>query len=207
MAEEYLNINPVPQPPREEPTPESEPPREGGLAGLLKNALTFLLLLLVVLASFWVSFQLGRRILMPVKKMPGPPKIAAPVPETPDSIKALQRLQAAVSAEARKKTPGKAKPQAKKTAAACRPARAAKPVPARSTAGKGYYKVQAGWFVDKTLAGDLAERIRAAGGDVFVRKANGGWRVQAGAFRLKKQAEALRQQLIAKGFKPQVIFE
>ncbi|MFA5114305.1 MAG: SPOR domain-containing protein [Candidatus Margulisiibacteriota bacterium] len=207
MAEEYLNINPVPQPPREEPTPESEPPREGGLAGLLKNALTFLLLLLVVLASFWVSFQLGRRILMPVKKMPGPPKIAAPVPETPDSIKALQRLQAAVSAEARKKTTGKAKPPAKKTTVACRPARAVKPVPARSTAGQGYYKVQAGWFVDKALAGDLAERVRAAGCDVFVRKANGGWRVQAGAFRLKKQAEALRQQLITKGFKPQVIFE
>jgi cell division septation protein DedD len=207
MAEEYLNINPVPPTQREEPKREIELPPENRFAGLVKNVLTFGLLLVVVVASFWVSFQLGRRILMPVKKIPGPPRIEAPIPETPASIKALQKLQAALSADAKKMTAVKAKLPAKSATVVALPAKAVKAPPVRSASGKGYYKVQAGWFTDKTLAGDLAEKLKAAGCPVFVRKANGGWRVQAGAFRLKKQAEALRQQLIAKGFKPQVIFE
>ncbi|MCU0641700.1 MAG: SPOR domain-containing protein [Candidatus Margulisbacteria bacterium] len=197
MAEEYLNINPVPPAPENEPGREIKLPEPNRFGAFLKNLLTFLLLLLVVIASFWVSFQLGRRILMPAKKLPGPPVIEAPVPETPESIKALQRLQAAISGESQKKTAVKAKLVSRQIVR--------KPVCRR--ARSGYYKVQAGWFTDRSLASDLSGRVKAAGFETYVRKVNGGWRVQAGAFWTRKKAEALRQQLIAKGFKPQVIFE
>jgi len=196
MAEEYLNINPVPPPRKEESEPEPELPPENRFAGLLKNVLTFLLLLLIVVASFWISFQLGRRILMPVRKMPGPAKIEAPVPETPESIKALQRLQTALSGEAQNKMGAKAKPAAKTAVRTTRP-----------RSGKGYYKVQAGWFTDRSLARDLGAKVTTAGYAVYIRKDRGGWRVQAGAFRLKSQAEALCQKLVAQGFAAQVLFE
>jgi cell division protein FtsN len=206
MAEEYLNINPTPPPRREEPDPDFEPPAENRFGGLLKNGLTFLLLLLVVIASFWVSFQLGRRILLPVNKVPGAAKIEAAVPETPDSIKALQRLQAALSGEAQKKTVVKKKAAAK-TVQYNRVV-VARPVSYRkSKSGRGYFKVQAGWFTDRNMANELAGKVKAAGHGVFIRKVRGGWRVQAGAFRKKSEAEALRQKLAAQGFKPQVLFE
>jgi cell division protein FtsN len=199
MSEPYLNINPVPPQQPEEPEGFSVTPRPSRFTALLKNALTFLLLILIVLASFWISFQLGRRVLMPAEKIPGPPRIEAPVPETPESIKALQKLQAAVSAEAKKRTaPKKIAPPLTAAQRTTTAYRRTKP---------GYFKVQAGWFADREQAQALADKLEAADFEVYIRKASGGWRVQAGAFRVKSQAETLKQALLDKGFKPRIIFE
>ncbi|MFA4844454.1 MAG: SPOR domain-containing protein [Candidatus Margulisiibacteriota bacterium] len=198
MAEEFLNINPPggfpPPRPDDDPLPEERP-----VSGGLKNLFVFLVLVLIVAASFFVSFQLGSRILSPVKKTPEA-KIAAPIPEPPESIRALQRLQAALSTEAKKavKQTPKKKVLCRKQAAA-----AAKAV----TVGKGYYKVQAGLFADKEAAKQLADKLSTSGFDVFIRKAGSGWRVQVGAYRTKAIAEELRGKLAAKGFSSHLIYE
>lgn len=205
MAEEFLNINPPENFPRKETGPGFEPRGENRFLSWLKGLLTFLVLVAVVVASFWVSFRLGKSILMPVKKTPER-KIEAAIPEAPASIKALQRLQEAMSAEARKK-------EAKKLARAAKPQLRAVRKPLcrvqkrKVAAGKGYYKVQAGWFADKEKAAELASRLKDSGFEVYQRKISGGWRVQAGAYKTKSTAEALRKKLKDKGFDSSLIYE
>jgi cell division protein FtsN len=200
MAEEFLNINPPENFPRKETGPGFEPPKENRLLAWLKGLLTFLVLLLVVVGSFWISFRLGKSILMPVKKTPER-KIEVAIPEAPASIKALQRLQEAMSAEARKKEKAKAKVAAK----VVRPRR--KMVYRAKPAAAHHYKVQAGWFADKGNADELASKLKASGFEVYQKKVSGGWRVQAGAYKTKSTAEALRKKLKDKGFDSSLIYE
>ena len=195
MAEEFLNINPPePRGPEIEPTP----PPENRLWAGMKSILIFLVLAAVVVGSFWISFQLGRRLLTPVKKIPEQ-KIEVPIPEPPASIKSLQRLQEIMSKEAAKKGP---KCLPRKVARAKAPSRAK-----AAAAGGQYFKVQAGWFADKAKAQELGEKVKAGGFDVFIKKVGGGWRVQAGAYRTRSQAEALRRKLAGKGFDSTLIHE
>lgn len=192
-----MNINPPENFPRKETGPGFEPPKENRLLAWLKGLLTFLVLVAVVVASFWVSFRLGKSILMPVKKAPER-KIEAAIPEAPASIKALQRLQEAMSAEARKA----AKPQLRAVRKPlCRVQKR------KAAAGKGYYKVQAGWFADKEKAAELAGKLKDSGFEVYQRKVSGGWRVQAGAYKTKSTAEVLRKKLKDKGFDSSLIYE
>jgi cell division protein FtsN len=195
MGEEFLNINPPGgfPPPRPDDDPLAE--RRTG-AGWLKSIFVFLLLVLIVVASFFVSFQLGSRILSPVQKSPGP-KINVAIPEPPASIASLQKLQAAMSREAVKSKP---------VAAKVPPRSPARTKRARLT-GKHYYKVQVGLFEDKAAAEELGAKVQAAGFDLYVKKVGGGWRAQVGAYRTKEGAEELRGQLTAKGFSSQLIYE
>lgn len=154
--------------------------------------MTFLVLVAVVAASFWISFQLGKRILLPVKKFPER-KIEVAISEPPPSIQALQK---ALSAEVEK--PPVETPEAKKS----------KPAPVRRiAAARHYYKVQAGLYVDKVRAQALAEQVKAGGFDIYLKKVSTGWRVQVGAFRTRNEAEALQSQLSGKGFKSTILYE
>ncbi|MGB9613711.1 MAG: SPOR domain-containing protein [Candidatus Margulisiibacteriota bacterium] len=182
MAEEY---------PTQELSSTPEPPK---VWLWLKNFFIFLALLAIVVGSFWLSFQLGKRILVPVKR----PKIEVSIPEPPPSLKALEQLQKALSPEAvTKKEEIKKEEVIKKVAQ-----------PVLRKKGKGrYYKVQAGWFKDKIAAEGLAERLRNSGFEVYVKKVFGGWRVQVGAFVRKSSADLQKRKLIDQGFKALIILE
>jgi cell division septation protein DedD len=182
--------------------------KEHGLVGLLKNVLVFLVLVGVVAASFLVSFQLGRKILVPTKKGPAP--IAVPVTETPASIKSLQKLQAMMSAE----TVGKDKkqthlsPVSRAAKSKSQPGTKVRSVsPVRHAADGHYFKVQAGLFSGKTRAAALAEKLKAGGIDVFIRKTGSRWRVQAGAYKTRGQAEAMCSTLSQLGYQSTIVYE
>ena len=68
---------------------------------------------------------------------------------------------------------------------------------------KTIYRVQAGAFSFKMYADALLEKIHALGGDyksAYVRKINGYWKVQMGAFGIKDNAERMLKDLVSKGF-------
>ena len=199
MAEEYLNINPSGGDQGKEPPDQPEPPQENRFLQFLKSVLTFLLLVVIVIASFWVSFQLGKKILMPVKKTPEQ-QIVVAIPEPPPSIQALQKLQEAMSKEATKKV---ATVSPRKL-----PSRHRDVCPVqRRLAGKHYYKVQAGWFLEEGNANGLATKLKESGFEVYIKKVGRGWRVQVGAYKTKPSAEVLRKRLKEKGFDSTIIYE
>src|SRR3989344_7184857 len=131
------------------PEPAPEPPQENKIWSRIKSVLLFLVLIGIVIASFRVSFYLGKKILFPARKPAE--RIEAVIPEPPPSIKALQKLQAAMSAEARKKELKAAEAPLKK--------KVYRPGQSRVYGRKHYYKVQAGVFEDEAAAEELGEKI------------------------------------------------
>lgn len=184
MAEEYLT----------EESPRPEPPK---VWLWVKNLFIFLALLAIVIGSFWLSFQLGKKILVPVRK----PRIEVPITEPPPSLKALEKLQLAITKEAEEKV--------QKEKVSLPPKKEIK----KKTGIRGvclrekYYKVQAGWFKSKDRAIGLAEKLKSKGFEVFVKKVCGGWRVQVGAFKSKVKAEDLQKKLKREGFNTVIVFE
>ncbi|MBN3032639.1 MAG: SPOR domain-containing protein [Candidatus Saganbacteria bacterium] len=178
--------------------------RESRLIAFSKNVLIFCLLVGVVVASFWVSFQLGKKILLPTRKLPE--RISVTIPEPPPAIKSLQKLQAMMSAEAegeRTDKPSSKAARSKKKKAKKRLAAQ----PGQRAYGQHYYKVQAGLFVSRAEAQALADKLTADGVAVFIRKVGGRWRVQAGAYRTRGAAAAMGSSLIQKGYQSEVIYE
>ncbi|MEE8638070.1 MAG: SPOR domain-containing protein [Candidatus Margulisiibacteriota bacterium] len=168
------------------------PKRKSGFAGLIKNLLLLLLLAGVIVASFWISFHLGKRILVPVKKIPER-RIEVAIPEPPPSIAAMQRLEEVMIEELEKEEPAEVV--------------VAKPKPKPKAGAIHYYKVQAGVFSEKNNAIGFAKKLRASGFETYIKKVSKGWRVQAGAFFKKAQALHLQNSLNAKGFKSVIVFE
>ncbi|OGB88821.1 hypothetical protein A2625_02110 [candidate division WOR-1 bacterium RIFCSPHIGHO2_01_FULL_53_15] len=192
MAEEFPSNIP--------PEPRIEIPRENRFLALLKNILVFFVLVGVVVASFWISFQLGKKILIPTKKFPEP-KITAEIPEPPPALQKLQdKLMAELTAGETKNAPKAVRNEKLDNFAPQTPR------PAGSKRQR-YYKLQVGLFDDKALADELAGRLKTAGIDVFVRKVSGGYRVQAGAYKTKAMAAARQETLNEKGYESQVVFE
>ena len=174
-------------------------PRENRFLALVRNIFVFVVLLGIVLASFVVSFQLGKKILSPTKKEPE--KITAAIPEPPPSIKSLQKLQAIMSTE----TPKPAAKTAVKRHKKRTYRRAA--VSYRRTARGHYYKIEAGLFADKTQADALGEKMKASGIAIYIKPVGENWRVQAGAYRLQAQADKAKADIASKGFESKVVFE
>ncbi|OGC33541.1 hypothetical protein A2311_02310 [candidate division WOR-1 bacterium RIFOXYB2_FULL_48_7] len=200
----------------EEQSPIIEPdhrPDGHPLINFIKGLMTFLVLLAVVAGSFWFSFQLGRKILTPTKSLNERAKIQVPIPEPPPSIKSLQQLGYNISAEAT--LPKKANQQPKKLTIKEPPKapiiKKVQPVILETVntvqPKAGYFKLQAGLFVDKGQADSLRNQLKSAGIDAFVKKTADGWRVQAGAYLKKEQAERAQTEIGAKGFKAHVIHE
>jgi len=174
-------------------------PRENRFLALIKSILVFIVLLGIVLASFIVSFQLGKKILMPSKK--APEKITATIPEPPPSLKSLQKLQAIMSAETSVKP-------AKLAAKRHRKHHYRRALLAYRPSARGhYYKIEAGLFSDKTQADALGEKMKASGIAIYLKPVGGSWRVQAGAYRTKGMAEKQKAELASKGYTSKVVFE
>jgi cell division septation protein DedD len=170
------------------------PKRKSGFAGLIKNFLLLLLLAGIIVASFWVSFHLGKRILVPVKKIPER-RIEVAIPEPPPSIAAMQRLEEVMIEELEK--------EEQASVVVAKP----KPKPKPKAGAIHYYKVQAGVFSEKNNAVGFAKKLGASGFETYIKKVSKGWRVQVGAFFKKAQALDLQNTLNAKGFKSIIIYE
>jgi cell division protein FtsN len=170
----------------------------------------FIALVLVVIASFWITFQLAKKILSPANRL-SEPKIKVAIPEPPPSIKSLQKLGISISGETivpAKKTKKQAK--AKVLCPTQKKIREMKKTriagPSTSPSGR-YYKLQAGLYPDLTAAKTKAEQLRAGGIEVFVRKTPSGYRVQAGAYKTQAMAEKAKKAIGTKGFQSQIIYE
>jgi hypothetical protein len=190
-------LDPTPKQ-NEGPNVVNIPKKGGGFLSFLKHLVVFVLLVGVIVASFWVSFSLGKRLLVPVKKMPGR-QIEVAIPEPPASVAALQEFEEIILEEKEEEVqPEPSKPQPAKPEVVKKRA---------SPPDTKYYKVQAGVFGSKTNASDLAKKLRASGIDTFIRKVSQGWRVQAGAYMSKKWALNQQHKLKAKGFESRIIYE
>ena len=87
---EASGSNNFPNPGEEKMNPV--PKKRGGFLGFIKSLLLFVLLIGIIVSSFWVSFLLGKRILVPVKQIPERKfEVAAPLSQPTPA--ALQRLE------------------------------------------------------------------------------------------------------------------
>ena len=238
---EEFNPNPN-QPAAAPPAPravsedkEGEPvlrgmPKNNGVWLAVKGILIPVFLIVVVVGSFWLSFNIGKRIWLPLKNE-SCKQIEANIPETPASIAGLQSktavsseaLQAKLAAALKKATPSAAPamlalPMKKhpalpaKLAVKKRPASPVVVSKKKTTAKTGlatakYYKVQAGLYGSKANASAWVKKLHSAGFESFIRQVTGGWRVQVGAFKIKSQASKLQRQLKAKGFTSIIVHE
>ena len=159
--------------------------------GFGKNLLILLFLIIVIIGSFWLSFQLGKRILSSDRQSTED-MVEMIIPEPPEAIKDMQR-EVSVSVE-------EIFPEAKIIETA------PKTVVPKIVYGK-YYKVQAGYFVVKNNALNQAKSLRDKGFETFVKKVGKGWRVQVGAFRAKVRAKNLQSSLKSQGFESALVYE
>ena len=179
---------------------DEAPKRKNGFLSFVKNVILFILLIGVISASFWVSFLLGKRILVPVKKIPER-RIDIVIPEPPSSIAALQDLEEVMEAELEKAGPPR------KTVAAAEPEVVAEPKVTKSRGVVPYYKVVVGLYADKERATALVQDLKTNGFGSYLKKMNAGWRVQVGAFKSKIYAQNLQRSLRVKGFDSEIIYE
>jgi len=181
------------------------PKKKGGFLGFLKTLLLLLILIAIIVASFWVSFLLGKRILVPVKEAPER-KFEVSIQESQPTPQAMQRLEEIMLEAEEEEVPVKVEP---------------KKVPkAQPTVSKGYsrtvkqeqnaqhyYKVVAEVSSSQSGAAALAEKLQAAGFATYVKRTDNGYRVQVGAFYRKSDAQRLQSSLRAKGFQSTIIYE
>ncbi|MBU1026952.1 MAG: SPOR domain-containing protein [Candidatus Margulisbacteria bacterium] len=179
---------------------EMIPEKGSGFLGALKNIVLFVVLVAIIGASFWVSFLLGKRILVPVKNIPDE-QIQVDIPEPPPSIAALQDVEELSLDD---DAPATTVTTVKKATVRKTISTRTSPV---SSGGTKYYKVQAGFFTSKTSALNLASKLRSSGFSTYVRKIGSGWRVQAGAYYMKAHAQNLQRSLKKKGFDSTILYE
>ena len=176
---------------------------EGG--DIIKNFFVGVLLIGIVVGSFWISFLVGKKVLVPpVKNLPA---FEIPVPKALSQSE-LENAEPALEQEPEikekelKPQPIAAKPKSVITAA--------KPVSipvVSQSKGIKYYKVIAGAFTSSSSAAKLTSALKAKGFQSFVKKLGSVFRVQAGAFDTKDKAATLVAKLKAKGFSPTIILE
>ena len=179
----------------------------------LKSLLFAFVLVFLVIGSFWVSFLIGKRILVPSKSLPkveivenevvpvpAAPKISAPAPKA--EVIEYPNLNAGVEVK---------KPAAvvKKKIIVPVAAEKKETVPDRPLAAEdAYYKVEAGLFTSKAGAIEKMKELEEQGFEVFAKETGAeGWRVQAGAFKTREKAEKVIADLKAKGFSGKIIKE
>ncbi|MFH1347137.1 MAG: SPOR domain-containing protein [Candidatus Margulisiibacteriota bacterium] len=200
---EDQNQNPAPEQ-IEESKVMHDIPRRNRFFSFIKSLFVFSLLAVIIVGSFWVSFNLGKKILVPVKKnMPN--RIEAAIPEPPVSIVDLQEMDKIADKilEDEKASAVKQQPKPKTSRKIAYKA----PKPRYSSPSVKHYKVQAGLFSNKTSALNLARKLRAQGIEAFARSVSEGWRVQAGAYESKQWAQKQQSSLKAKGFDSTLVHE
>lgn len=166
-------------------------------SSVLKNIFFALILLAVIIASFMISFSLGKKLLSPVRKLSEKPAHIE-IPTPPASLEAFVKQGSKPCLPAGRP----ALPVVKKKSASVK---AKSPV--SSAISYGYYKVVAGSFGSKGNASTLVNKLNSDGFTAFTKKVYSRWRVQAGAYKQKylaqKQVNALKQ----KGFSASIIYE
>lgn len=183
--------------PEEEHRQHIEIPEKGKVMSYIKNFFLFLLLVALIVGSFWISFHLGKRILSPVKK-DSAKRLEIVIPEPPPSIAGLQSFEELEESEEIMEVP---EVEEKK------PVVKPKIVYAAPSSVGPYYKIQAGFFNEKSNALRLSNQLKARGIDTFVRKIGNGYRVQAGAYDRKAMAKVQQDTLKKKGFDSIIIYE
>ena len=197
---------------------------EGG--DLVKNIFVGLLLIAIVIGSFWISFLIGKKVLVPpVKNLPTA-EMPAQAPKTvsnadlanatPVQGESLDEEQPITEKEIKTvdKAAGLPKPVAIKKAAAARKLpktaaalkkTAAKPA-VKSKGGK-YYKIIVGSFSSMSDAAAVSARLKQSGFPSYVKKVGALYRVQAGAFETQAKAAPTLLKLHNKGFTTTLVLE
>jgi cell division protein FtsN len=185
----------------------NDAPQKPGSQETAKNLLLSLLLVALIIGSFWLSYHIGKRFLFTAKRIPEPKiEIAIPEPPEPPAAPAVKPdKEIKQTDEASKKA---VKPKAPTVAKTTKTAEAPKKTASKTTtASKQYYKVQAGFFTNKSNALNLIKKLTTQGFSTYLRKLSNGWRVQVGAFKTKTQALSLQRSLGTKGFNSTIIYE
>lgn len=196
---------------------EDKIPRENRFLALLKHVLLFVVLFCVIVTSFWISFRLGKRILVPANNKTDK-KIEVVVPKPPPAIAKLNKLEdlkhVVVDEEVAELVSEDEEVVEEKVAevVVAKPVPKPKPKPEPRPEPKiadntEFYKVQAGIFALREGAMELFKKLDANGFEALVIKTSRGWRVQAGAFRNQAYAKDLQSSLKAKGFDSVLIHE
>ncbi|HTY12702.1 MAG TPA: SPOR domain-containing protein [Candidatus Omnitrophota bacterium] len=179
----------------------------------LRNLLLIVVLIAIIILSFWISFMIGRRMLSPAKKLPTayllteeaksvlPPEITlevegltfetAPAERSHKAVKTVKPAPAKVAAAPKKV--GKKRPVSHKAVSAA-------PVKTPAVSASGKYAVQAGAFSRQSNAQALEKELKAKGFSASVRKVGKLFRVDAGRFASASAAKLLEQKLTASGF-------
>jgi SPOR domain len=172
------------------------PNRKGRFFDLLKSLILFLLLVALIVGSFWISFNLGKRILSPVKKS-SDMKIDIAIPEPPASIAEFQSIEEVTIEGAALVEEIEADVEVSESS----------PASSVYDPNRKYYKIQAGFFNVKSNAINLSNKLKANGFSTFIRKIGKGYRVQVGAYDRKSWAKLQKNRLMKKGFDSVIIYE
>jgi hypothetical protein len=177
---------------------------EGG--DFIKNFFVGLLLIAIVVGSFWVSFFIGKKILVPpVKYLPTTEVIM------PKTVSPIEVEKAAPAREEEPALPEKEIKAIEVKAQLPKPITAAKPVatpPAvKKPAVMKFYKVIVANVKTAEEAYNITTSLRQNGFQSYVKVLAGSLRIQAGAFDTKDKAVPLVAKLKAKGFSPTIIVE
>jgi len=178
----------------------------------------YLILILVVIASFWLSFSIGKKLLNPPKRMAEmnliqEPKIYENMPffastgevlsekYTPEVISEdvvaekpyLQEEPENIEPKVEEKPKQKKEPK--------------QPSVEPSHFAKKFYKIISGTFPSRSDAEALASNIKTAGFECFIKASGANWIVQSGAYVKKDGADTLSDTLKEKGFESKIVFE
>ncbi|MBU0687435.1 MAG: SPOR domain-containing protein [Candidatus Margulisbacteria bacterium] len=191
---------------------------------LIKSAAVAVVLLFIIVASFWVSYTIGKNLIGSYRTADK----AAVNAEDSARNEELDRLAEAILTESKKmenggvvvgeevveeevevaaETPAK-EDHAAEAATLAEAKAEVETAATATTSGKQYYKIIAGTYVDTAKAQDNARALQKAGFQTFIRKVpSGDYRVQIGAFYKKSQADTLAASANGKGFDAKIILE
>lgn len=145
----------------------------------LRNILLIILLIGIVIASFWVSFLIGQKMLTPTKKLPTKYMIPEEAPLISPSI----TLEVETVGK-------KSKPTTKKSRIEVR----------EKVEEGGPWVVQVGAFSKSANAMVLVKKIKSKGFSARQAKVGSLWRVYAGGFQTAAEAKEYQSRLLSAGF-------
>lgn len=158
------------------------------MPGWLRNILLIIVLIGIVIASFWVSFLIGQRMLTPTKKLPTKYLTPEEAPAIPPSItlevETVSKKPAAVSKKAR----------------ALKPKAAVEEKPAVKAEAGGAWVIQVGAFSRSANAAALVKQLKAKGFIARYVKVGALFRVYAGGFNTAAEAKQYQSRLLSAGF-------
>jgi hypothetical protein len=196
---------------------------EGG--DFIKNIFIGFLLVGIVVGSFWISFLVGKKVLVPPVKtlptfeFPVPKAIskleierAAPAKEEPEikerEIKAVEtKASLPKPVTAAKMSAAKNIISSKKTGTVAPAVKTSIKTPVAKTTGIKYFKVIVGTYRTAAEANGMVISLKGKGFQSYAKAMSGLYRVQAGAFDKKEKSSPLMAKLTSQGFTPTLIIE